>query len=561
MSSENVVETDVLVIGGATAGCFAAIKARELGLDVTMVDKACAGKSGASIAAGGWWAVFNVEWGNDWDACMNEVKRGAENLNNRDWSEIILKESWATYQDLVAWGVEFPAAPDKLKDYWNQQITRGRTNGRWPPPHDPTNPYTPVPIRHRKTTPFLRRQAEKVGVKVMDRIMITDLLKQDGKVVGAIGFPTDSYDLYIFKAKATVLSAGNSGFKPPGHLINSVTGDADGMAYRAGAEVAGKEFPDGHTTQGPYPAWKSGELYPAYFYYTDAEGREITSERYGIQSMPFVIHDGRGPVLYDLDAAIPEDVAAMQEYIRKRGNTVELKRIGLDVTRGGKYQMMGGAAAGRYREQTTGIWPVNIKCASSLPGLYAAGDCCATWCTTLGGLTPSAVTGKRAGAGAAEYALQMEKAIIDEEKLAGLKRIMYAPAERRGGFSPRWVTQLLQNTMMPYFILYIKHGERLQAALTVVEFLREHLVPQMVAKDPHELRLAHETKNMVLTAEIILRSSLFRAESRAGHYREDYPERDDPAWLAWVKIKEEQGRMKLWKEPIPKEWWPDLSKT
>jgi len=59
---------------------------------------------------------------------------------------------------------------------------------------------------------------------------------------------------------------------------------------------------------------------------------------------------------------------------------------------------------------------------------------------------------------------------------------------------------------------------------------------------------------------MMLRSSIFRTESRGTHYREDYPRRDDPTWLAWVYLKEEQGRMKLWKEPIPEEWWPDLSK-
>ena len=61
---------------------------------------------------------------------------------------------------------------------------------------------------------------------------------------------------------------------------------------------------------------------------------------------------------------------------------------------------------------------------------------------------------------------------------------------------------------------------------------------------------------MVLSAEIRLRSALFRTEN---HYRKDYPRRDDPAWLAWTKIKEEQGKMTLIKVPVPKEWWPDLS--
>ena len=74
------------------------------------------------------------------------------------------------------------------------------------------------------------------------------------------------------------------------------------------------------------------------------------------------------------------------------------------------------------------------------------------------------------------------------------------------------------------------------------------------------MRLAHETKNMTLIAEMILRASLFRTESRGSHYREDYPRRDDPTWLAWTKVKNENGTMNVLKESIPKKWWPDLSK-
>jgi len=113
--------------------------------------------------------------------------------------------------------------------------------------------------------------------------------------------------------------------------------------------------------------------------------------------------------------------------------------------------------------------------------------------------------------------------------------------------------------MMPYFISYIKKEDRLQAAATIVSFIQENLVPCLYARDPHELRHAHETKNMVLSAEMRLKSAIFRTESRGNHFREDYPRRDDANWLAWSKIKEENGNMKLTKEPIPKEWWPDLS--
>ena len=340
--SENIIETDVLIIGGGTAGCFAAIKAREQGLDVTIVDKAYAGKSGASIAAAGWWAVFNPEWGHTLDAAMNFGNAMLDYLLNREWNEIVYKESWQTFQDIIAWGVEFPTTLDQLKDYHNKQLIRGRTNedGHFAPFDDPNTPFTLVPLRHRKTTPYLRKQAHKVGVRIIDRIVVTDLLKKDGKVIGAVGFPTDSYDLYIFKAKATVLSAGGSSYKPPGHWINSVTGDAEGMAYRAGAELGGKEFPDGHMTQGPYPGWKSGEMYPVYYYYTDAEGKEIT-KAYGTVANPFTIHEGKGPVYHDFDAATAKDLEALQEYIRKRGNPIELPRAGIDPGRGGKFHMMG----------------------------------------------------------------------------------------------------------------------------------------------------------------------------------------------------------------------------
>jgi len=132
-----------------------------------------------------------------------------------------------------------------------------------------------------------------------------------------------------------------------------------------------------------------------------------------------------------------------------------------------------------------------------------------------------------------------------------LKEAVYAPLLRSGGFSPAFVTQMLRNLMVPYYIMQIKHGQRLQAALTLVEFLEDHLVAQMKARDAHDLRMAHEARNMALNAEMILRASLFRTESRGSHYREDFPRRSDPDWLAWTVLKEEEGGMKLFKLPIP----------
>ena len=229
-------------------------------------------------------------------------------------------------------------------------------------------------------------------------------------------------------------------------------------------------------------------------------------------------------------------------------------------------RIVGGGSAGMSSHTAEGVWPINDSCASSVPGLFAAGDSCGTmqvgaiYSGVGNGLVGAAVTGARAGLGAAGYALHAEKPSVSDKEIANLSKSVHQPIRRKGGFSPRWITQVLQNTMIPYFILYIKREDRLKAALTIVEFMRDHLIPKLIARDPHELRLAHETKNMVLNAEMKLRASLFRTESRGTHYREDYPYRDDPDWLAWVILKQEQGKMKVLKREVPKEWWPDLSR-
>jgi succinate dehydrogenase/fumarate reductase flavoprotein subunit len=404
--------------------------------------------------------------------------------------------------------------------------------------------------------------------------MIADLLKQDGKVVGAIGFSIESHDLYIIKAKATVMSAGASAFKPNGTPLHVITGDAEAMAYRVGAEITGKEWNDCHPSRAEFPAWQwsprknlstskkddFGGLPPK----VNAEGDRIADGG----STSFVIEDafeadaGRAPVFWEFGSGTADYhglVAGPEGQPRQQ--------VDLEAEKEGRVRMVFGSSLGMSVHNTQGIWPINTKCATAIPGLYAAGD--SLGARPAGARYPNmgfsmaycSSTGTRAGVAAAEYALQTKKVSVNEAESARLKKAVYSPMERKGGFTPGWVTQVLQNTMMPYWILYVKHEERLQSALKQIEFMRDRIVPKLTAKDAHELRLAHETKNMILGAEMKLRASLFRTESRGTHYREDYPLRDDPDWLAWVKIKEEQGEMKLHKEPIPEKWWPDLSKS
>ncbi|MBT8340265.1 MAG: FAD-binding protein [Desulfatitalea sp.] len=544
MSTQNVIETDVLVIGGGIAGCFAAIKAREKGLDVTIVDKAFSGKSGASISAPAGWLAYNPEWDLDFDAILHAMDVDGEYINHREWCDIILRKTYDVYKDLVSWGVTFP-----------ENI--GQMAAAISPP------YPNVPQGFRRIPPILKKQAQKAGAVIMNQIMVTELLQQDDKsIVGAIGFAIETGDCYVFKSKATALCGGSNSFKPPGFPIHMLTGDAEAMAYRAGAEITGKEFNcTTHPTGAKYPAglFAIRRVGPPAFagLYRDGLGNEVPHNKGGTAEpdlrLEQLAHEGLTPLMSKVDD--PWMLGFMKHVFGEFAQNLD------DV------QLAGGAAAGYQNAGTGGIWVTDKKCGTGLPGLFVAGDCGGTrhngaFIANVGnGTGPSAVTGKIAGAGAAEYALQAKKMKINEKYIAGRKNIVYAPMERKTGYNPRWVTQLLQNTMIPYFVSYIKHEARLQAAITNVEFLRDHLVPRMYAKDPHELKLVHETGNMVLAAEMILRASLFRKESRGAHFREDYPKRDDPAWLAWTKLKEVNGNMEVSKVAIPKKWWPDLSKS
>jgi succinate dehydrogenase/fumarate reductase flavoprotein subunit len=161
---ENRLEADVLVIGGGIAGCFAAIKASEQGAEVILVDKGYVGKSGQPPYTGSFMA-FNPEWGHKLDDWMNYINKTSEYVNNRYWTEITITESYARYQDLVSWGVPFQQGDD------DRPI-------RYPAPPGVTEALRFDEKARGDYAQILRKQVLRSGVKVLDRIMVTELLKQ-----------------------------------------------------------------------------------------------------------------------------------------------------------------------------------------------------------------------------------------------------------------------------------------------------------------------------------------------------------------------------------------------
>lgn len=518
MKDKKVHETDVLVIGGGMAGCFAAIKARENHSQVLLVDKGYVSSSGQTPFANSY-TIFNEEWGHDFDACMEQINRGGDYINNRAWTEIVLRECYDRYKDLESYGVKFVKDDDKLRIKTLKELG----------PCEAIFPYeNSIPIN-------LRKKVLQVGAKILDRVMITDLIKKDNRVIGAVGITVSEGEFCVFKAKSVIICTGAAGFKPVGWPISNLTADGDMMAYRAGAEITGKEFIDTHGSDREAPAYVGAAFLkrppggaPPPPIFTNAYGETFKNPSIFHLGAEFQAHAGKAPIYGD--------------------------------TPMGKIELVSGASAGMSTHKAEGIWPVGTNGFTGVEGLFAAGDSLGVMLSggaysAIGiALAGSAVIGARAGYAASEAAKQVDLQEAEEQELEALQEGIYAPLERKGGFSPRWITQLMQNVMFPYFTMMIKEENRLKTALSQIEYYKESLLPKIYAKDAHELRQAIEVKNMLGNAEMKLKASLFRQESRGTHYREDYPQRDDENWFAWIKIKEDSGEMVLTKEMIPEDW-------
>lgn len=517
------VTTDVLVVGGGMAGVFAAVKAHDNGARVLLVDKGAVGRSGQTPFARGIFR-FDEKDGMSKAEYLKQTAKAAEYMNNPAYTELLLDQSAAVVDELETWGFFEEATYTKAMN---------------------------KPLKER-------------GIRVIERVMLTHLLEKGGQVAGAMGLFIDKNESIAIHAKSVILCTGASGFKPTGWQIGAQTSDGDAMAYRIGAEISGKEWVDGH---GGTNFGLDGK--PK----TTASNTEEIRGMLGVEQNIAVAESGpseggmmgppgggdrRGPPPGGGRGGPPPDGDKMAGGPPGGGQGGPPGGGPPGGKNGKGPTMIGGVSAGMSQHKAEGIFPQDDKCASNIPGLYAAGDSLSSMqnggiYTQVGSsLAGSAAQGALAGATAARYAAAAPEGRVSDEDLKTIRSDIYAPYLRDSGYSPRWVTQALQSVMIPNFILYVKSGERLLAALTYIEYFRDHQVPLLKADDLHELRLCHETANMVLNAEMKLRASLMRKESRGSHYREDYPKANDKDFLCWIKIRQgADGKMETVKHPVP----------
>lgn len=160
------------------------------------------------------------------------------------------------------------------------------------------------------------------------------------------------------------------------------------------------------------------------------------------------------------------------------------------------------------------------------------------------------LSGRRAGPSAAHFAAKEAFLEPDQGEVKRLKEDIFAPIKRTKGLLPDDIIQGIQEVIVPTKYNLRRHKDRMDEALSRVEKVQQKL-PELRAQDCHGLGKCHEARSMAVCAEMNFRASLMRTESRGGHYREDYPERDDKNWLKWIILKQKAGKMVLATEPVP----------
>ncbi len=582
-------EHDVIVIGAGGAGLRAAIEASGSGVSVGLICKSLLGKAHTVMAEGGMAAAMGHNDDRDnWKVHFSDTMRGGQYVNNWRMAELHAKEAPDRVRELEAWGAVF----DRTKDgRINQRNFGGHRYPRLAHVGDRTG------LELIRT---LQDHGIHQGIEVYMEVTVVSLLKDGDRVVGCLAYEREHGRFRIFKCKALVLATGGIGraYKITSNSWEG-TGDGHALAYDAGAELIDMEFIQFHPTGMVWPPSVRGILvtegvrgeggilknsegkrfmfddipdnYKDQTSDNEEEGwRYVTGDKNARRPPELLTRDhvarcinrevkaGRGSphggVYLDI-AWIKEKLPNAAEHIKKKLPSMYhqfMQLANLDITTTPMevgpttHYVMGGIRVNADTQE------------SSVPGLFAAGECAAgiNGANRLGGnsLSDLIVFGKRAGEYAAIFAKENGHGTIDKAQVEKIAREALEPFERDGGENPYAIQHDLQE-MMQANVGIVRTQDEMIEALNHLDVLRNRahrtFVPGNIDFNPG-WHTALDLKNLLIVSEAIARSAIERQESRGGHFREDFPDKD-PAFAKFnfaVK-KTEDGAMSISQIPIP----------
>jgi succinate dehydrogenase / fumarate reductase flavoprotein subunit len=591
MEAYETYEYDVLVVGAGGAGLRAVIAAREAGCSVGVVCKSLLGKAhtvmaegGIAAALGNMTTVDGQKEPDDWKVHFVDTMKGGAFLNNWRTVEIFTKEAPERVLELEQYGAVFDRTPEGLIA---QRPFGGHKYRRLNHVGDRTG------LELIRT---LQDKAVGVGMNVHMEVVLTRLLKDGDRVVGAFGYERQDGRFVVFKAKAVVLATGGWG-RMYMYTSNSWEGTGDGlmMAYEAGAELLDMEHVQFHPTGMIWPPGMRGilvtegvrgeggilrnskgerfmfnpEYMPALY-----KGQFAESEEEAARWLDDKKNNRRPPEL------LPRDVVARAIYREvEAGRGSEHGGVFLDVTHRGAdyikrklpsmYEQFHALGEIDITKQPMEVYPTihyvmggiaadPETCASSVPGLYAAGEVAAGLhgANRLGGnsLSDIIVFGKRAGEGAAAFAKSVAHGRIEEKQIEAEAEVLLSPLTATRGENPYLIHQELQETMQKNCMI-ARTEKGLLEGLEKIQELQKRARELKVEGDRFfnpGWHAARDVRFMLRTSEIIVRCALERKESRGSQWRLDYPDRDDAYWGKHNLIASKDGEaVKIVARPLP----------
>ena len=590
MAEHQTVEHDVLVIGAGGAGLRAAIEAAAEGVSVGLVCKSLLGKAHTVMAEGGVAAALgNVDDRDSWRVHFADTMRGGQYVNNWRMAELHAKEAPARVNELEAWGALF----DRTKD--GRILQRNFGGHRYP---------RLAHVGDRTGLEMIRTLQDHGvhrGIDVHMECTVLTLLVDGGRVAGAFAYDRERGRFRIFRAKAVVLATGGIG---RAYKITSnsweYTGDGHSLAYHAGAQLQDMEFVQFHPTGMIWPPSVRGILvtegvrgeggvlrnsegrrfmfddipdnYRSQTADNEEEGWRYTQGDKSARRPPELLtrdHVARcivnqvkagkgsphGGVLLDI-SWIREKLPNASEHIRRKLPSMYhqfMQLANIDITTTPMeigpttHYMMGGIRVNGETQEST------------LPGLFAAGECAAGLhgANRLGGnsLSDLLVFGKRAGEHAAKFARAHGSVTVDAAQVAAAERDALEPFDRAGSADgPYQVQDTLQETMQD-LVGIVRTQHEMEEALERVMALKSQAT-RVAVRGNREYNpgwhTALDLTHLLTVSEAITRSALERKESRGGHFRDDFPEKD-PAYATFniVVRKGGDGEMLLERAPIP----------
>ena len=542
-----IVTTDVVVVGGGAAGCYAALELSKKKIDAVMVCKGLVGKSGASLFAG------NLVLGGGLLGNTLEQARNTAEFLVKYHNQFLIDQNWARrcgqwiekvyYPELEEAGLYF-----RRDDDGNVVTNPGKIRS------------VAANVQGNSGVPFMdlrRKQVMKAGIRRLEETAVTSLLRREnGSVCGVFAVNCLTGNFVVILARAVILATGYSDrLYSRSTGTREMSGDGIAMAWRAGASLVNMEMQWWHTNDVAHPpAWQRVQIYPNPVLGSEHSARMVNSAGeeffnqqvddplafapYTIQLKALVKQVRAGKARYEggyfagFDHIDPGEIDAHTTYGKP------FYQLGLDPGR----ELLETAVTAHYRQG--GILVDNTSMRSSVAGLYVAGG--------VGGHSNGLIAlatfdGKTVADGIAADIDKLRSGDAPEAQIAFERQRIESMLSATGeGLAPVAVKEQIRRVMWEKAGVE-KNLANLTAALDELQRIRLSVLPRMRIRNKtrvanYEWLDAVDVYNMIDAAELIIHSSIERRESRGPFIRTDFPETDNENWLAAnILIKTDNG--------------------